>query len=378
MCEIGAGGARIDEARRVRILHDLVGTLSVSGSERGAVEVFVRHAASLGMRAGIDSAGNGVARRSGGGAVKRRIALLGHIDTVPGELPVRIENGVLHGRGSVDAKGPLAAMLVAGASAELEDGVEVLVIAAVGEETASSPGARFVRDQFRPDACIIGEPSGWDGVTLGYKGRLVVTARRVQDGAHSAGPESSPGDVLVAWWRRVIEFVDGLNDGRSRVFDRLQATVSGMRSGGDGVSSWAEMSAGFRLPPRLDPKDLEHRVRGYAEELGVEAWFDGHEQAHATTRSDPVVGALSAAIRAEGGEARHKLKTGTADLNVVAPVWRCPIAAYGPGDSALDHTPREHLSLDEYLRSTRVLERAVATLSHRLMSEPETRSAQDP
>ena len=33
----------------------------------------------------------------------REIVLLGHIDTVPGHIPVRIEDGVLHGRGSVDA-----------------------------------------------------------------------------------------------------------------------------------------------------------------------------------------------------------------------------------------------------------------------------------
>jgi LysW-gamma-L-lysine carboxypeptidase len=50
-------------------------------------------------------------------------------------------------------------------------------------------------------------------------------------------------------------------------------------------------------------------------------------------------------------------------MNVVAPVWRCPILAYGPGDSALDHTPREHLDLDEYRRSIRVLERALDHLA---------------
>jgi LysW-gamma-L-lysine carboxypeptidase len=50
------------------------------------------------------------------------------------------------------------------------------------------------------------------------------------------------------------------------------------------------------------------------------------------------------------------LKTGTSDMNVVAPVWRCPIVAYGPGDSALDHTPNEHLDLDEYWKAVNVLE----------------------
>jgi LysW-gamma-L-lysine carboxypeptidase len=42
-------------------------------------------------------------------------------------------------------------------------------------------------------------------------------------------------------------------------------------------------------------------------------------------------------------------------MNVVGPVWQCPIAAYGPGDSTLDHTPEERLGLIEYGRAIRVL-----------------------
>jgi LysW-gamma-L-lysine carboxypeptidase len=44
-------------------------------------------------------------------------------------------------------------------------------------------------------------------------------------------------------------------------------------------------------------------------------------------------------------------------------VWNCPIIAYGPGDSALDHTPDEHTDLDEYLRSIRVLTLALQRLA---------------
>ena len=72
--------------------------------------------------------------------------------------------------------------------------------------------------------------------------------------------------------------------------------------------------------------------------------------------------ALLRAIRAEGGRPRFKLKTGTSDMNVVGPAWGCPIVAYGPGDSSLDHTPDEHIDAREFRRSVRVLARALETL----------------
>jgi LysW-gamma-L-lysine carboxypeptidase len=81
-----------------------------------------------------------------------------------------------------------------------------------------------------------------------------------------------------------------------------------------------------------------------------------------------VARSLSNAIRAAGGVPRPKLKTGTADLNIVAPVWKCPIAAYGPGDSSLDHTPNERLDLVEFTRSIGVLRTALATLSAELLA----------
>ncbi|MFI4873663.1 MAG: [LysW]-lysine hydrolase [Phycisphaerales bacterium JB061] len=349
-----------------QVLFDLVATPSVSGSERKAAEVFVRHASELGYDAEIDEAGNALAHR-GPIDAPVHIVLLGHIDTVPGDIPVRVESGVLHGRGSVDAKGPLAAMLVGASRAVLPEDVRVTVAGAVGEETAGSPGARHLAQQYRPSACVIGEPSGWDGVTLGYKGRLLVRATCTRSCAHTAGPQSSATDELHAWWGEVLGRVARFNMGRERAFDQVQANIRSWSSEDDGLHETAALSAGFRLPIGVQPEDLVRTMRILGEGR-VRLQFEGMEVAIKSDRNDPVARALTLAIREAGGRPRPKLKTGTADFNVVGPIWQCPIAAYGPGDSSLDHTPEERLSLEEYARAVEVIRTAVEGLSEELLA----------
>lgn len=344
-----------------RLLLDLVSTPSVSASERAAVDVFIDRAHGLGLDAEIDGAGNGIAER-GPRDASIHVVLLGHIDTVPGAIPVRVSDGVLHGRGSVDAKGPLAAMLVAAARAELPDNVRVSVAAAVGEETPDSPGAHYLAERWRPDSCVIGEPSGWDGVTLGYKGRLLVEARTERACAHSAGAHASACDAVLPWWSDATEAVGRFNNGRRSAFERLQMSVRGLHSGRDGLRENATLKTGFRLPPGLEPETLGETLRQLAPP-GITLGFSGQTRAHVSGRNDAVGRALSGSIRACGGRPRPKHKTGTSDMNVVGPAWGCPIAAYGPGDSALDHTPDERLSLDEYRRSIDVLTGALGSIA---------------
>ena len=80
--------------------------------------------------------GNVWASRAGGG-----VTLSTHLDTVPPYVPPRLESDRLYGRGSCDAKGLVAAMLVAADSlaAAGEDRVDLLFV--VGEEKGSD-GAR--------------------------------------------------------------------------------------------------------------------------------------------------------------------------------------------------------------------------------------------
>lgn len=359
--ESASGAAAVSHREAIGILTDLVSTLSLSGDEGAVAARLVGHMRALGFEAHIDEVGNAVGVRFGSPGAGRDIVLLGHMDTVPGDIPVRIEGDILHARGAVDAKGPLATMLLAAATASIPPDVRLVVAGAVEEEVPSSRGARHIATQFRPAACIIGEPSGFDGVTLGYKGRLIAELTVNRECSHSAGPGATAAEQVVDWWMALREMARRRSEGCGRVFDQLQASLCSCTSSSDGLRDTARAVVGFRLPPGADPHELERACRDLASE--GELRFSSHEYAHLTDRRDPIVRHFTSAIRESGAEPRPRVKTGTSDMNVVAPIWNCPIVAYGPGDSALDHTPHEHISLSEFLRAIAVLRRALESLA---------------
>lgn len=336
----------------------LVAIPSPSGQEAAAVAWLVARMASLGFsRSFVDPAGNAVGLLGEG---PRQIMLLGHIDTVPGEIPVRIEDGQLYGRGSVDAKGPLAAFVDAAAALGPQPGWQVVVIGAVDEER-NSTGARYLVSHYQPEFAVIGEPSRWDRLTLGYKGSAWAELTVRQPLAHTAGSGESACERGVALWAALQGWAAAFNTGKPRAFDQLLLTLRGLSSGEDGLQEWAGLRVGARLPPDLDPQAWYARLAELAP--GAEVQPSGFPlPAYLGEKNTPLVRAFLAAIRACGGQPGFVLKTGTADLNLVAPAWGCPALAYGPGDSSLDHTPNEHIDMEEYARAVQVLSAGLIAL----------------
>ena len=342
----------------VEFLQRMLEIESLSGQEGELAEFLVERMAGWGFDAHVDEAGNAVGVMGDG---PNEIVLLGHIDTVPGRIPVRIEDGRLYGRGAVDAKGPLAAFVVATEQAGLLPDTRIVVIGATEEEAATSKGARFAAERYRPDFCVIGEPSGGDSITLGYKGRLLIDYQLGRPMGHTAGPQGGVAEEAVAWWQAVSAEADTFNAGRKGAFSQLLPSLRGIRTASDGLTDAVEATVGLRLPLDVDVGELEKTVRELAGEAQVRC--HSYEPAFRASKNTPLVRAFLRAIRAEGGRPTFKLKTGTSDMNVVAPVWNCPIVAYGPGDSSLDHTPNEHIEAPEYLRAIDVLRRALNLLT---------------
>jgi LysW-gamma-L-lysine carboxypeptidase len=298
-----------------------------------------------------DEAGNAVGTIGQG---PNQIVLLGHIDTVPGKIPVRTENGILYGRGAVDAKGPLAAFVDAAAQTGPITGWQFVVIGAVDEE-GDSKGAWHVAPRYHPRYAIIGEPSGWNRIALGYRGIVRFRFQARHTIGHSAAGRDSVCETAVEFWSRLVEICARENRAAVRTFDQLSPVLQEMRSAGDGFSETAEISGNIRLPLRATPDRMEQALREAADGLGSAATEGIPIHAYRVEKSTPVVGAMLAAIRSLGGDPSFSLKLGTSDLGIVGPVWNCPMAVYGPGDSALDHTPGECIALEEYGKAVAVL-----------------------
>jgi [amino group carrier protein]-lysine/ornithine hydrolase len=342
----------------IAFLEQMLHIPSVSGQEGQVARYLVDQMQLLGFHGYVDGAGNAV----GEAGVGPEIVLLGHIDTVPGVVPVRIDDGKLYGRGSVDAKGPFATFVAAAARliARGELRARLVLVGAVEEEAASSKGAHYVIDRYAPIACVIGEPSGWDRLTLGYKGRLLVEGRWEQPMAHSAGRDVAVAERAVGFWNAVSSHCAAYNEGKPQLFEQLLPSLRAISSGSDGLADWAALTIGVRLPPGIDPDALADVLAqsGAGGQLG----FRGGCHAYRGDKNNPLVRAMLKGVRAAGGTPGFLLKTGTSDMNVVGPAWRCPILAYGPGDSSLDHTPDEHVVVAEYLRAIDVLEQALRQL----------------
>lgn len=360
----------IEQIEQQNFFKGMLEIYSPSGQERNVAEYIVNFMREAGFRqAYVDEAGNAVGEiGADADHAEKTVVLLGHIDTVEGFIPVRIEpdGDTIYGRGSVDAKGPIAAFTLAAASLanqkEFLERKRIVVVGAVEEEAASSKGARYAQHQYRPDFCVIGEPSGWSHITLGYKGRLLIDYELSRDTKHTAADGPSVCEEGVDFWNAVKGYATNFNRAESgenkKNFETLQPSLRYIHSEANGFQEMVRLRIGLRLPLDFPIDDFKAQLEVWKGDATLE--LSGEERAVRSDKNNALVRAFLGAIRAEGGQPGFKVKTGTSDMNVLGPVWGCPIIAYGPGDSSLDHTPNEHASLREFERGVKVLSRVLA------------------
>jgi [amino group carrier protein]-lysine/ornithine hydrolase len=355
----------VSHSDAVDLLRRMLEIPSPSCAEAPLAAYLANAMTAMGYRTQIDPTGNVIGVIGAGEGPT--VMLLGHMDTVPDLMPVRQEPDRLFGRGAVDAKGPLAAMIVAGAGAYRHVG-RVVVIGVVEEETPSSRGAMAIRATHPPpDALIVGEPSGWSNVIIGYKGKLDLRYSVTVPGSHPTSPEPKATDLAIACWQSLVALLGPHASHAS--FAQPGATLADIVA--DLASARMDMSV--RTPPGFDVDRLVADLRAGLPRGELE--IVNAVAACRADRSNAAVRALSSGIRRLGAQPRLIVKTATSDMNTLAEVWDVPMATYGPGDSRLDHADDEHILLADYMAGIGVLASAIAELTM-AVSPPHASGAQ--
>jgi LysW-gamma-L-lysine carboxypeptidase len=326
----------------------------------------------LGFTTSIDSVGNVIGEHGYG---EPEILLCGHMDTVPGALPVEIEGDILKGRGSVDAKGPLATFVVA-ASQLMNEGYDgsLKIIGVVDEEGEGKGIKQVLKNGISVDYAIFGEPTNVDTITIGYRGSLLMEFTIKTETGHSSAPWLFENSIEKAFqlWEKIKTIKMSEEKGDSHFYS-TSYSLERIKGGVEGsiVPPICRMEIAVRVPPPLKVDQILDKVqkviREFSEanpkvELSLEV-KDATNPYMADPRSN-LVRAISRSIWMKKGKRAMLIrKTGTGDMNIFGNRLETPCVTYGPGDPHLDHTSYEHIKISDYLESIKIVKQAIFELS---------------
>jgi len=358
----------VDPTEQVKLLRRMVEVYSPSGQEQVIASLLVGEMRNLGLRSWIDEAGNAVGEY---GSAEPSFLLCGHMDTIPGELPLRLEGNRLYGRGAVDAKPALAAMVCA-SEALVKGGFQgrLHIVGAVDEEGQGRGVKNLLGKQLKLDYAIFGEPSGIENITIAYKGSLHIRLLVRTKMGHSATSwlfRNAVEEAFDLW--KLLQRIHFPEENQESKFYAITTTLTEVRGGGSSstVPSLCELYADFRLPPSVPPRRLLEEIAKTVDrylsqrsDVAVDVEVEDQCEPYEADRDSFLVRGLSWGVRdIRKKPATLTRKTGTGDMNLLGTALGIPMVTYGAGDSKLDHTVDESIDLDEYLDSIRILEKGL-------------------
>ncbi|MCA0307682.1 MAG: succinyl-diaminopimelate desuccinylase [Actinobacteria bacterium] len=329
----------------VALFRDIVDVESVSGNEKelaDLVEAALRGLPHLDVVRDGDTV---IARTALGRA--ERVVVAGHLDTVPvaDNLPSRVEDGVVYGRGTCDMKGGIAVALAC-AAALTEPRRDVTWVFYDHEEVAAEFNAltRIAREHpewLAGDFAVLMEPTS-AGIEGGCQGTLRFTLTTTGVAAHSArswlghNAIHDAADVLGRLQRyrpREVE-VDGLT-----YREGLNAVAISGGIAGNVVPDACTITVNFRFAPDRDEADALAHCRQV---------FDGYELAVVDVAAGarpgldrPIAREFLAAV---GGEPRAKY--GWTDVARFSALG-VPAVNFGPADPGKAHADDECCPVDD-------------------------------
>jgi acetylornithine deacetylase len=328
----------------------------------------------------VDDAGNTLATKGTGSP---HVVCNTHIDTVSPHVPCERADGVIHGRGSCDAKGPLAAILAAFFAFDPADTDGRLTLAITPDEEVYSTGAAALDLSVLPDIdsptadyYVVGEPTGLD-VCTAAKGRFEGTVHLSGVNAHAAEPDSGVNAVAAA--EGALSAIRTFDAERDPHPDLGPATLTPTVIAGGEATNQVPADCAITVDRRSVPPET---ADGFETELeravddatpgpvGVDFVPTDRPtpflEAFATDPDSSVVRYLSAAAErvTDGAAGAVRPFTAATEASYFAPA---PTVVFGPGvladdDGPVAHADREYVRVAEVERAAAALDEALAAL----------------
>jgi len=388
--------AKALEKDTVRFLAELVRTPSFSSKEKEVIQVIKREMKKVGFdQVRIDGFGNIIGRIGKG---PRVIAFDAHIDTVyPGDLDQwdfdpfkpRIKNGKIWGRGTVDQKGGMAAMVYAGKIIKelgLNDQFTIYFTGTVMEEDCDGLCWQYLlnEEKLKPEFVVITEPTNLN-LYRGHRGRMEIRVEVKGRSCHGSAPER--GDNAIYKIARIALEIEKLNKRlrNDRFLGKGTVTVTEVRSSSPSLCAVAD-GAGLHLDRRLTAGETKAsalaEVRDAAKRAGypdakvfvlnyAEAAYTGKvyptEKYYPTwvlEEKSPYLKNAVAAYAGVLGKAPLVDKwTFSTNAIAIAGMKGIPCLGLGPGKEVYAHAPNEAGPVEHLSRATAFYAALVARMN---------------
>jgi acetylornithine deacetylase len=256
----------------IGLTRELINIPSVTGEE-GAIGRFLHsYLTSLGyavemQEVVVEAGGGGRANVIATTEAPPLVVFSTHLDTVPPHMAAREDEANLYGRGACDAKGIIAAQIMAAETLRAGGVAEVGLLFTVDEETGSA-GARAANDHPLASSCrylVNGEPTD-NKLALGSKGSLRLSLETEGRAAHSAYPEH--GDSAIERLLDVLADVRGEAWPGDDFFGETTCNIGTIQGGTrtNVIPAEARADLHFRLvtPSQVVKERLEALVGGRA------------------------------------------------------------------------------------------------------------------
>ncbi|MFQ6084910.1 MAG: M20/M25/M40 family metallo-hydrolase [Candidatus Bathyarchaeia archaeon] len=360
----------------VSFLKEILGMYSPSKMEGELTSFLLDKMRDFGISTKVDRVGNVVGEIGDGDPM---LLLCGHMDTVNGFLDVVEKDGKIFGRGAVDAKSSLAAMILAAARLAEEELAHKVMIAGVVDEEGDSIGMRnLLKNGLSVRYAIFGEPSKNNHVVVGYRGSVTFGIECEAPPGHVAAPSTyvSAIEKSLDLWTKIKK---GLSIRGKSLFYSVTPSLMLIRGRAGGAMTgerWCEMAVNARFPLGMRAASIDEII----EDLISQFQLDNPEvkvrkrllhsfEPIKCRRSSEVARALVRAITdVTGSTPKTTIKTGSSDMNLLSGS-EIQAVSFGPGDPILEHTDDEWIYVNEYLQAIRIYKTTIEKLFDLVGSE---------